>query len=234
MFSEPFLSKSNCVASNAGDKAMKCKFWTPPCKLQRPAGAQVISVWLGAKITVVLEFIAWWKPCSFVLQVDLASSSLWTAYYWQTQEWEGPFCNSTSRQLCVFCPQGLRLWVEAAEAGVVVVSFGIGIRALPSNLVDKMAGAFARLPQRVVWRWKGNGINFRLSWMKNNVEGLLISNHRICFLSLDLIEFIIIFCVFLFPFFPLPLSPPTDILVRSQETWVRIRWWWGGCPRMTC
>lgn len=52
----------------------------------------------------------------------------------------------------MFCPQGLRLWVEAAEAGVIVVSFGIGIRALPSDLVEKMAGAFARLPQRVVWR----------------------------------------------------------------------------------
>ncbi|POI23310.1 hypothetical protein CIB84_012943, partial [Bambusicola thoracicus] len=49
----------------------------------------------------------------------------------------------------------LRLWVEAADAGVVVVSFGIGIRALPSDLVEKMAGAFARLPQRVVWRYFG-------------------------------------------------------------------------------
>ncbi|NXK38461.1 CGT galactosyltransferase, partial [Piprites chloris] len=52
-------------------------------------------------------------------------------------------------------PVGLRLWVEAAEAGVVVVSFGIGIRALPNDLVEKMAGAFARLPQRVVWRYFG-------------------------------------------------------------------------------
>ncbi|XP_019358035.1 PREDICTED: 2-hydroxyacylsphingosine 1-beta-galactosyltransferase-like isoform X1 [Gavialis gangeticus] len=51
--------------------------------------------------------------------------------------------------------QGLRLWVEAADAGVIVVSFGIGIRALPSDMVDKMAGAFARLPQRVIWRYFG-------------------------------------------------------------------------------
>lgn len=65
---------------------------------------------------------------------------------------EGPFSSKTSRHLCVFCLQGLRLWVEAADAGVVVVSFGIGIRALPNDLVEKMAGAFARLPQRVVWR----------------------------------------------------------------------------------
>lgn len=49
--------------------------------------------------------------------------------------------------------QGLRLWVEAADAGVVVVSFGIGIRTLPKDLVEKMAGAFARLPQKVVWRY---------------------------------------------------------------------------------
>ncbi|XP_010157069.1 PREDICTED: 2-hydroxyacylsphingosine 1-beta-galactosyltransferase-like [Eurypyga helias] len=52
-------------------------------------------------------------------------------------------------------PVGLRLWVEAADAGVVVVSFGIGIRAPPSDFVEKMAGAFARLPQRVVWRYFG-------------------------------------------------------------------------------
>lgn len=81
LFPELFLSKSNCVTSSAGDNAMKCRFWTPPCKFPRPAGAQVIFAWLGAKITVVLEFIAWLKPYSFVLQVDLASSSLWTAFY---------------------------------------------------------------------------------------------------------------------------------------------------------
>lgn len=38
---------------------MKCKFWTPPCKLPSPAGTQVISAWLGAEITAVLEFVAW-------------------------------------------------------------------------------------------------------------------------------------------------------------------------------
>lgn len=48
--------------------------------------------------------------------------------------------------------QGLRLWVEAADAGVVVVSFGIGIHTLPGDLAEKMARAFARLPQKVVWR----------------------------------------------------------------------------------
>ncbi|XP_066477476.1 2-hydroxyacylsphingosine 1-beta-galactosyltransferase-like [Tiliqua scincoides] len=52
-------------------------------------------------------------------------------------------------------PVGLRFWVEAADAGVVVVSFGNGIYTLPGDLVEKMAGAFARLPQRVVWRYSG-------------------------------------------------------------------------------
>ncbi|XP_015281370.1 PREDICTED: 2-hydroxyacylsphingosine 1-beta-galactosyltransferase-like isoform X1 [Gekko japonicus] len=52
-------------------------------------------------------------------------------------------------------PVDLHLWMEAADAGVVVVSFGIGIRMLPRDLVEKMAGAFARLPQRVVWRYSG-------------------------------------------------------------------------------
>ncbi|XP_075790660.1 2-hydroxyacylsphingosine 1-beta-galactosyltransferase-like [Pelodiscus sinensis] len=71
-------------------------------------------------------------------------------------------------------PAGLRLWVEAADAGVVVVSFGIGIRALPGDLVEKMAGAFARLPQRVVWRYFGQkppnlGENtLMLEWLPQN------------------------------------------------------------------
>ncbi|XP_054839534.1 2-hydroxyacylsphingosine 1-beta-galactosyltransferase-like [Eublepharis macularius] len=49
----------------------------------------------------------------------------------------------------------LGLWMEAADAGVIVVSFGVGIRVLPKDLVEKMAGAFARLPQKVVWRYSG-------------------------------------------------------------------------------
>ncbi|KAM9132629.1 2-hydroxyacylsphingosine 1-beta-galactosyltransferase-like isoform 1-T2 [Pangshura tecta] len=71
-------------------------------------------------------------------------------------------------------PVGLRHWVEAADAGVVVVSFGIGIRALPSDLVEKMAGAFARLPQRVVWRYFGQKPNnlgentLMMEWLPQN------------------------------------------------------------------
>ncbi|XP_053161738.1 2-hydroxyacylsphingosine 1-beta-galactosyltransferase-like [Hemicordylus capensis] len=52
-------------------------------------------------------------------------------------------------------PVDLRLWMETADAGVVVVSFGIGIKVLPNNIVENMAGAFARLPQKVVWRYSG-------------------------------------------------------------------------------
>ncbi|XP_061490269.1 2-hydroxyacylsphingosine 1-beta-galactosyltransferase-like isoform X2 [Rhineura floridana] len=71
-------------------------------------------------------------------------------------------------------PEGLRLWVEAADAGVVMVSFGIGIRVLPKNLVEKMAGAFARLRQKVVWRYSGQKPNnlgentLMLEWLPQN------------------------------------------------------------------
>ncbi|RXM35798.1 2-hydroxyacylsphingosine 1-beta-galactosyltransferase [Acipenser ruthenus] len=43
-------------------------------------------------------------------------------------------------------------WVEAAPEGVVLISFGIGIQKLPPDLANKMATAFARLLQRVIWR----------------------------------------------------------------------------------
>lgn len=37
MFSEPYLPNGNCVASKAGGNAVKCRFWTPPCKLPSPS-----------------------------------------------------------------------------------------------------------------------------------------------------------------------------------------------------
>nr|XP_014343394.1 PREDICTED: 2-hydroxyacylsphingosine 1-beta-galactosyltransferase-like [Latimeria chalumnae] len=71
-------------------------------------------------------------------------------------------------------PEELLSWVEGADAGVVIVSFGIGIRQLPTDLSEKMAAAFARLPQRVIWRYFGKtpsrmGNNTRrIEWMPQN------------------------------------------------------------------
>lgn len=41
---------------------------------------------------------------------------------------------------------------DTAEHGFVVVSFGAGVKYLSQDIAHKLAGALARLPQRVIWR----------------------------------------------------------------------------------
>lgn len=49
--------------------------------------------------------------------------------------------------------QVFEAWVnDTAEHGFVVVSFGAGVKYLSQDITQKLAGALARLPQRVVWR----------------------------------------------------------------------------------
>lgn len=49
--------------------------------------------------------------------------------------------------------QGFEDWVkDTEEHGFVVVSFGAGVKYLSSDIAHKLAGALARLPQRVIWR----------------------------------------------------------------------------------
>ena len=55
--------------------------------------------------------------------------------------------------VCVCGPQEFEAWVsDTAEHGFVVVSFGAGVKYLSNDIAHKLAGALARLPQRVVWR----------------------------------------------------------------------------------
>uniref|UniRef100_A0A4W6BWL5 UDP-glucuronosyltransferase n=1 Tax=Lates calcarifer TaxID=8187 RepID=A0A4W6BWL5_LATCA len=60
------------------------------------------------------------------------------------------------------------------EHGFVVVSFGAGVKYLSHDIAYKLAGALARLPQRVVWRFSGVppsnlGNNTKLvDWMPQN------------------------------------------------------------------
>ena len=62
--------------------------------------------------------------------------------------------------MCIFSSRCLPLifqdfeaWVsDTAEHGFVVVSFGAGVKYLSQDIAHKLAGALARLPQRVVWR----------------------------------------------------------------------------------
>ena len=50
-------------------------------------------------------------------------------------------------------PQDIDEWVnDTADHGFVVVSFGAGVKYLSQDIAHKLAGALARLPQRVVWR----------------------------------------------------------------------------------
>lgn len=49
--------------------------------------------------------------------------------------------------------QDFEEWVkDTTEHGFVVVSFGAGVKYLSSDIAQKLAGALARLPQRVIWR----------------------------------------------------------------------------------
>ncbi|KAM4594214.1 2-hydroxyacylsphingosine 1-beta-galactosyltransferase [Fundulus diaphanus] len=63
---------------------------------------------------------------------------------------------------------------DTAEHGFVVVSFGAGVKYLSRDIAHKLAGALARLPQRVIWRFSGVapsnlGSNTKLvDWMPQN------------------------------------------------------------------
>ncbi|XP_056266202.1 2-hydroxyacylsphingosine 1-beta-galactosyltransferase [Pseudoliparis swirei] len=85
-------------------------------------------------------------------------------------------------------PQDFESWVNgSAEHGFVVVSFGAGVKFLSQDIAHKLAGALARLPQRVVWRFSGVppsnlGNNTKLvDWMPQN--DLLGHAHTRAFLS---------------------------------------------------
>lgn len=41
---------------------------------------------------------------------------------------------------------------SAGAHGFVLVSFGAGVKYLSEDIASKLAGALARLPQKVIWR----------------------------------------------------------------------------------
>ncbi|XP_078532900.1 2-hydroxyacylsphingosine 1-beta-galactosyltransferase [Lissotriton helveticus] len=72
-------------------------------------------------------------------------------------------------------PQDLQSWVAAdPENGFFLVSFGAGVKYLSEDIANKLAGALARLPQRVLWRFSGSkpkllGNNTKLvEWLPQN------------------------------------------------------------------
>lgn len=44
---------------------------------------------------------------------------------------------------------------EAGDEGVILVSFGTVLEEVDETLLQLMAKAFAKLPQKIVWRLKG-------------------------------------------------------------------------------
>lgn len=49
--------------------------------------------------------------------------------------------------------QDVEAWVnDTAGHGFVIVAFGAGVKYLSKDIAYKLAGALARLPQRVIWR----------------------------------------------------------------------------------
>ncbi|KAM4708881.1 2-hydroxyacylsphingosine 1-beta-galactosyltransferase [Discoglossus pictus] len=72
-------------------------------------------------------------------------------------------------------PQDLQSWVDTVdENGFVLVSFGAGVKYLADDIAHKLAGALAKLPQKVIWRFSGTkprnlGNNTKLvEWLPQN------------------------------------------------------------------
>ncbi|XP_068169708.1 UDP-glucuronosyltransferase 2A2-like [Antennarius striatus] len=72
-------------------------------------------------------------------------------------------------------PQHLENFVQSSgEHGVIIMSLGTLIGELPQDLADDIAAAFAKLPQKVIWKYKGErpatlGNNTLLvDWMPQN------------------------------------------------------------------
>ncbi|KAL0831026.1 hypothetical protein ABMA28_001911 [Loxostege sticticalis] len=57
-------------------------------------------------------------------------------------------------------PPDLQQWVSEAHSGFIVFSFGSLIKGftLPAKRVRAIVNVFARLPQRVVWKWEAEGM----------------------------------------------------------------------------
>nr|XP_061795968.1 UDP-glucuronosyltransferase 2B31-like [Nerophis lumbriciformis] len=72
-------------------------------------------------------------------------------------------------------PDHLEQFVQSSgEHGVIIMSLGTIIGELPIDLADQIAAAFAKLPQKVIWRYKGAkpstlcNNTLLLDWMPQN------------------------------------------------------------------
>ncbi|XP_069599868.1 2-hydroxyacylsphingosine 1-beta-galactosyltransferase isoform X2 [Ranitomeya imitator] len=72
-------------------------------------------------------------------------------------------------------PQDFETWMDSVdEHGFVLVSFGAGVKYLSEDIAEKLAGALAKLRQKVLWRFSGPkprnlGNNTKLvEWLPQN------------------------------------------------------------------
>ncbi|XP_051800916.1 UDP-glucuronosyltransferase 2A2-like isoform X4 [Acanthochromis polyacanthus] len=72
-------------------------------------------------------------------------------------------------------PQHLEEFVQSSgEHGVIIMSLGTFVSELPADMANEIAAAFAKLPQKVIWRYKGSrpdtlGNNtLMVDWMPQN------------------------------------------------------------------
>lgn len=116
--------------------------------------------------------------------------------YLQDTRVVGPFLPSPARPL----PNELdRFMQEAGDEGVILVSFGTVLEEVDETLLQLMAKAFSKLPQKIVWRLKGmstktvrvkiineNGLLYD-SWKTVGDEGFKVNSYFfISFLCLSI------------------------------------------------
>ena len=67
----------------------------------------------------------------------------------------GPFLPSPAKPLPKELDQFMQ---EAGDEGVILVSFGTVVGELGEPLLQMMAKAFSKLPQKIVWKLKPTGM----------------------------------------------------------------------------
>ncbi|XP_034250265.1 LOW QUALITY PROTEIN: uncharacterized protein LOC117650772 [Thrips palmi] len=60
----------------------------------------------------------------------------------------------------ILLDKAIRQWMDGAEDGVIVFSMGSLVRSnsLPQAVIEALLAAFAALPQRVLWKYEGDGL----------------------------------------------------------------------------
>lgn len=53
--------------------------------------------------------------------------------------------------------QELEEFVSSSEAGFIVFAIGsvLDMNKIPDHIIESFIAAFSRLPQRIIWQWKG-------------------------------------------------------------------------------